>query len=644
MELAIAVLAGLAVVWVPGAIATRLLRVGHRDRIVRFAHEIALGLSFWPILFLLTSTLGLSWSANGARLLVGGLAAWLVALRIRDARPFRRPDLIEGSAVVLATLVAYTRVRQIDGIALPLWVDSVHHTMIVRLLVEQGHLPESYAPFIPESAFYYHWGFHAVAAFVAWLSGLTEGGEIARMLLAFGQSLNVLVFFAVYCGGAALFRSRRTALLAATLATLVSLFPAYYVSWGRYTQLCGLLLLPPLAFAFWRLGRHPTMRRAVEVAILGGGLALIHVRVSLVFAILASILVIILAIQRRWNGLAWCGLAGAASLLIALPWIVQLVRAPQVRMIIAPAADERAQWESSNAAPADIVWVPHNAFLFALASGGLFGFTPFRIGTAIRVAAIVWWLALIALLQRASTRVRRRVARRDAWRLAILAAWVGITAALINLDAVGLPRVRAMTNSAAIIMLFLPLSIAGAHLVRWVADQIFRPPRRRLVLIAATFIIGIVGASRTLHIVNPTTVLATAADRSALEWIRVNVPAQRRFAVGVQPWISGSFRGIDGGYWIPLVAERESILPPGLYPWVMPRERAASTTRLLTSWYEAQQKGDTAVVEQLRRAGVTHVYFGPANRTAIRAAMAAVPIASRIYDEDGVQIYALVNR
>jgi hypothetical protein len=633
-------MAGVTVVWVPGALGSRVLRAGSRDPIVRFAEEIALGLCFWPVLFLLTTSCGWSWSVTSARIVFAALSVALIAIVIARGFVPRKPDLIEMAALGLAAIVAYTRIRQIEGVVFPLWVDSVHHTMLVRLLVEHGHLPSSYAPFIAQSTFYYHWGFHAVVAFVAWVTGMTSPAEVPRLLLGFGQLLNLLTFFAVYCGGIALFRNRRTALLAATLATLVSLFPAYYVSWGRDTQLCGLLLLPPLASAFWKTGRHPTLRRSVGVAWLGGGLLLIHVRVAVVFAILAAILFIVLVSQRRWRGVLSCSVAGAMAVLIAGPWLVHLVRTPEVRTILAPTEEVGVRWQTSNAAPDDILWAPHNALLFVAATGGLLGLTPVPLNIAMRAGAVIWWFALVVLLQRSATRKRRRVPRRIGWRIAIVAGWVAVTALLINLDRVGLPRLRILPNSAAIIMLFLPVSIVAAHLLLWTCDAVV-PSTNRIPVIVATLIIGMAGAATMLHIVNPDTVLATEADRVALDWIRRETPPAARFAVGVQPWIGGSFVGVDGGYWIPLVADRQSILPPGLYAWVMPQDRVTEITQLLTTWYEGEQTGNVTVLDRMEREGVTHLYFGPRNSTPLRQAVASSPRVRRVYAWEGVEIYAL---
>lgn len=639
MDLAVAAVAGAAVVWVPGAILLRLLRRGMPDFLARVAAEVALGIAFWPILFLLTSVAGFRWTAVTARVLMGILVAALCALLVKRPAAIRRPDASGVAAIVLVAIVCFTRIRHIDGITYPLWVDSVHHTMIIRLLADHGALPDSYAPFIEDSTFYYHWGFHAVAAFGAWVAGMTGPDAAPRFLLGFGQLLNALVFFAVSCGGKLLFRSRQTALLAATLATLVSYFPAYYVSWGRYTQLCGVLILPPLVDALWRLGRRPEWRRAIEVVLLGGALLLIHVLVAVVLAVAGAIAVLLLALQRRWRGIAWCAAAGAAAVLLTAPWLLQLVRTPQVRTILAPEPRDLTRWDRPNDIPEDLLWAPHNAPLFSLATAGLLGLTPAGgVSRTLRAVSIAWWIVLVVLLQR-RTRRSRHPDRRDRWRIGVLVSWVVITAVLVNLELLGLPRLRLLTNSAAVIMLFLPASLLAAHLVRWAGNELTPSRRRRLVWTAATLAIGVAGAATMLRIVNPVTVLVTEADRKALRWIGEHVPATSRFAVGVQPWLADSYIGTDGGYWIPLVSERASILPPGLYPWVMSTERAAAATSLLTAWYEGQQAGDLAVIDRLRREGVTHVYFGARNRSAIRERMAAV--ARPLHSEAGVDIYRI---
>ena len=50
--------------------------------------------------------------------------------------------------------------------------------------------------------------------------------------------------FPIYLLTKTLTNNRPASLTAALIVTAFTLMPAYYASWGRYTQLVGLLLLP----------------------------------------------------------------------------------------------------------------------------------------------------------------------------------------------------------------------------------------------------------------------------------------------------------------------------------------------------------------------------------------------------------------
>lgn len=637
-------LSGAAVVWVPGIVIRALAGRRSTDGIAAAGESAAIGIAFWPIVFLLSSSANARWNSFPVAAAMTLLTAACVVMLIRQrARLFRRPHALTLVGGALLAIVVGTRLAHVGGIALPLWVDSVHHTMIVRLLLDRGTLPSTYEPFIADSTFYYHWGFHALTAVVAWLSGMTRGDEVARLLLAFGQFLNVLTFPAVYCGAKALFRSRRTALLAATLATLVSFFPAYYVSWGRYTQLCGLLLLPVAAALFRETGRQRRLSSFVPLTIVACGMLLIHVRVATVFAMLALVLVMLLALQRNWRGLAWCGTAAVLSLALASPWLLRLASTPQVTTLLAPRADQTARWETSSSVPPDLMWAPNNLALLTLATAGVGALTPLPgIGRDLRIAGVLWWLALVVLLEKKRREKDRPVHRFDGWRFSVVAAWVLLTFLMTNAELFGLPRVRIVPNSATIIMLFLPLSLAGGHLIRWAIDAVARSPlRRRMLTTIAALIIAGAGTMTMLQIINPVTVLATDADRHALEWIRRTTPADARFAVGVQPWIGGSYIGNDGGYWIPVLTDRSSILPPGLYSWVMSPPAADSTAAQLDRWFRAQRSGDPGILHELRSDGVRYVYFGTRNETPLRAVLASSPALTRVYSSGGVDIYRI---
>ncbi len=99
-----------------------------------------------------------------------------------------------------------------------------------------------------------------------------------------GQVLNALHTLSVAALAAYLWRRPLAGVVAGLVVGLLSIMPAYYVSWGRYTQLTGLLLLPPLAIAWLAGMRAPSRRWLACTATLLAGLSLIHFRI-LIFAL-----------------------------------------------------------------------------------------------------------------------------------------------------------------------------------------------------------------------------------------------------------------------------------------------------------------------------------------------------------------------
>ena len=107
---------------------------------------------------------------------------------------------------------------------------------------------ETLSPYLP-GPFYYHYAFHTFAAQFAALSGLPP----AQAVLILGQLLNAAVGLSVYHLAKTLSKDWRMAGLAALLVTFATKMPAYYLSWGRYTLLTGLVLLPLAMAASMRL-------------------------------------------------------------------------------------------------------------------------------------------------------------------------------------------------------------------------------------------------------------------------------------------------------------------------------------------------------------------------------------------------------
>jgi hypothetical protein len=603
--------AAIALLWAPGYLAATLLRLTRREeRAVALAVQLALGLSIWPLVLLWSSAAHIAWSVRAMAVVTWITIAVGLAVRAWGRRVGTGGALLVVMAVLFAMTVAL-RIRQVDGLAFPPWVDGVHHVMITRLVLEQGAIPETADPFIPGGDFFYHWGFHATFAFVAAAIGQTSPPALPPLLLQYGQVLNALSFFAMYAAGRTFLRSRAGGLVAAVLAMFVSYYPAFYLSWGRYPHLCGTLVLPALLIVLDRLSRSTAAvpwREGSGAVLLAAGLVLIHVRIALfalAFAVVLAAAQAVRAPRRSLGTLGRWGIVALGAMLAISPWLIRLGRTPAVAYMT-HVAEPAATGEPS--------WLPllhslHNRELLSLATGGLSGMAGWmEMPAASRIASAAWFLILVAASRwRAG---RARATRLAPWRpLGLLGAWVALLAVVLYWRPPGLDLTRVASLDSAVITLFIPLSLAGGALVAWVLARL--APRRRT---AAAFLLAIAiavgGGSALTEVVNPVTVFADAHDLRALAWTQQHVARTALFAVDGRPWIAPSWVGVDGGYWIGAATTQRSILPPLLYAWSLAPAEVARVNALVARWSNRRPPSDDDAWSALRSAGVTHIFSG----------------------------------
>ena len=113
---------------------------------------IGLSVGFWPLLLLYCSLLGLRFTpllivvVLAVALLAASLLMWN---RLRAYRPSRQA-LVSGVALTVLTLLALAfRLGDIQGLVVPMFGDSLHHTMITTIIAQTGQVPTSYQPFVP---------------------------------------------------------------------------------------------------------------------------------------------------------------------------------------------------------------------------------------------------------------------------------------------------------------------------------------------------------------------------------------------------------------------------------------------------------------------------------------------------------------
>lgn len=508
--------------------------------------------------------------------------------------------------VVFAALVAW-RIYQVRDLVLPTWVDSLHHVLIVRVILENGGLPQSLAPYI-EIPFTYHYAFHALGAAFAFLARLPA----PQAVLVFGQIVNAMVAVSIYRLGIALWGDWRRAGVAGLLAGFVFQMPAYYATWGRYTLLTGLVLLPlTMAVSLDIVNRRRSFQRLVKMALLTGGILLAHYFA----AVLLAIFLIFLGLQ------ALIGYLRRGGRLLESHWLLLTV-AVVSGAFLAGAWIYRmwgltSGWVSvtavSLAESLDSTYFPN----YTLYLWRMLG--PNRNYVLLALALI----GLMVALWHSRTRA--------------FGLWTLFLGLLSIPWGIHLNPFRPDHN---VIVLFLPASllVSGFLFAAWERLKVGRFRRVGSVLVGAAILSLLVwGLWETRFIINSTTVIASQADLEAIEWVEANTPPEARFLTNVIHWQYTTYRGEDGGWWIMPLTGRETLLPPVLY--VMGERGYVDRINAFAEVVSRLENCSPEFWDLVRDARVTHIYLVEGRGSLQSEGLEGCPGLLLVYDKDGVLIY-----
>ncbi len=643
---------------VPGWLTLDLSGLRRRfDGGEQVALSLGLSLAMIPLLMLWSSTLGISWSQAG----VLGVSVLLVILMLW--RVFRRPGSyhfrwtgIAVGVIFIASMVV--RIIMVRDLVAPAWVDPVHHALITRLTMEMGTFPETYAPYLELGSTVYHAGYHSSQAVFQWISGL----DLPEGMLVYGQLLNAASVFSVYLLTTTLTGDKRAALLAALIAGLFTPMPTYYVSWGRYTQLAGLLILPvPLAFLKLAFEKSPIANNIRETrpdsetvlksdedtqfsreslglssainlnrdeislwlltCLAAGGLLIVHYRVAAFLGALALAYFISLLFEGgRLSGQAFLGYlkqllaAGTlllfGTLLLSLPWMGEVISNLLIPALI----------------PTNVISAELFAdFSWRFLEAGM-GIYTLYLASAGVVIGLVW---------------KRRFVITGL-------VWVALLFILANLGALGLPGGWLINNTSVAIMLFMPIALFGGYALsslylggEWLLQRqeawskLLLP--FRLSFVAVAVVMSIFGARSLLPLLNQSTYLFRAADRPALAWIEENIPQEETILINPFSWGYGLCASADGGGWISALSGQPTMPPPVIYGFGSQSE----IQRINSFCSEVLMNGGNPdqLWELMRSAGIRYIYTGIQGGPISPTAFSASPLFDKIYAQDGAYVF-----
>lgn len=594
------------------------------NRLQRWCLAIGLSVAVYPVLFYGLRLVLPGFTLGPIKLaallaLSAGVAVWRLRGHWREQFAFERLDWI-AIAVLAATL--FTRFWIIRDIAYPAWSDSLHHSILTQLTAEQGRLPFDMRPYFPVPLGMYHLGLYSISASTEWLAQIPAH----TALLWTAQFLNALCAVSVFL---VLDRTvgRVGAIVGAVVVGLLSLQPAFYVNWGRYTQLAAqtIMLMAWLvtwqAVAGWK--RYRTQRaliwwNALLASVLTAAVFLLHFRVAVFYLPLLGLTLAWKFYRagrerQRRAILIGMGVVGLLSLLLVTPALWDALRIYVERRSL----------------PASVIPLTPEEIAQTRAA-----YYAFPVESIPFLAAPVWLLGLTAI-SAVWGLVRRN-------RLVLLTlAWFALLL-MIGLAYLTGVRLLEVTNLGAVLIVwYLPIALiigaAAEELSRWLTVR--QVTWGTAAILVVTLLAGFVGSHTEVLKLEDYRYFVTPADEAAMNWIRDNTPPDARFAVNTYFWQPRAVIGTDGGYWIPYFTGRQTTAGAMLTDEGSPEYRA-EIYRLSKAAEKLAE--DVTALDELRALGVDYVYIGAKGNfsgPALKPArLSKEPGVERVYQQDGVTI------
>ena len=513
-------------------------------------------------------------------------------------------------------LVKFWAIRTLDT---PMWGDSYQHTVITQLMTNAGGLFDSWQPYVPYETFTVHFGFHAISTVFSWISGLNA----SRSVLWIGQVSNALSALCLYpitykvSGG-----KKWAGIISVVVAGLVTIYPNYFVNWGRYAQLSGQVLLPVAGFLLIEslYSEKTNLGQLIIVSITLSGMALCYYRMPF-FLILWLPLIIgemfhwLKSKDNKISTLlfrATIVLLGMVVLLI--PLFLRIsggTLAESVGLMDSPKLDEAV-----------------TTFLLNLKSTQNYYSQPLLI------------LTLVSILTSIFT---------NQWRIfSVLVGMVLLHAFKIG-TVVNLPFSNYIDNFSIQIMLYIGLSTILSYALALVADNLdqVHSTITPILLVAISLMFAFEAKNVTDNIYE----MVTRSDLRAFSWINQHTNVDDLFLVnGFTIYDNTSGVGSDGGWWISLLTDRENTMPPQYAVLNEKPETPGYTvwTVDVINYFEQHSPSSQEGIRAMCKWGIDYIYIGQKqgsinDSTPLLAwkDWKQVFALNLVYSEDQVRIYQL---
>lgn len=580
---------------------------------MRLVLAFGVSLGFWILLLIWLQLFNFSFNSLSIRILYSLLFIILLIQLFNKRKNIigwvknnrNYPELL---IIILGIMITFMYLYFYRDLVAGMGSDSMHHTLISSLFIENGQIPEDYGPYAPVITFSYHFGFHAFIAAMSSLSGIAP----RLMVVISGAILMGLVTLA---GGALVYYLTQKTLLGVASGAIIGIiyiFPSYSLIWGRYTQLMGtiMLMIYLLALFFWDNEQEFSLKFSPLLILITIGFIFSHYRIVITGIIFTIIYLLIrkkplLALKRYF--VQWLSIP-LGALMLSSPWLIQLFIARQ------------GGYEAVDVVTKDLF------------------FSLDRLGPLFHNEPQTWILICLSGVSSVLGIIKKdRI-------ISIITIWI-IVLALITQPALfghTLDPVTTIISSYVAITLLICLAIS--ILLRLVSKNPFNWIIKDVVILA--IVVGIFfGVNRWTKFNFSRHTFVTSDDLTAANWIKSNTDPDSLFMINTYQFPINDYLiiGLDGGYWLPVIAERQTVVPP--MGFLLEKLVYPNAQNEIKIFHQIKSTiTGTNELETLREFGVDYVYYSSHN--AVEDFGDLIKTADNfelVYQINNVEIYKLIQ-
>ena len=539
----VAVGLALVIMYVPGlAILNRFSAFRRIDGVSRLCIAPGVSASVYMVLFALSYVFGIRlgpWTPWACSILALGSLCYPLPRIPR--RPYPLAILPCLVFMLVAGVLLASRLAAVSGLVAPMWGDSVHHTIIVQLMLDNGGLFHSWRPYDEVAGFTYHVGFHVVTTLYAWMRGTTA--DIAVLMM--GQIANFSAVLALYALPRLWTTNMWGGIGSVVIGGFISRYPFYFTYWGRYTQLIGhvvlIAALVVLSVYLKAPRRRDNVAFLVVLPIVIAGLGMAQYKVAVIFVGLAIPLVMAESIARYHHGRglreAFVASLGRASLVAGLAVLIFMTRGYYV--LHGPLGESLARKATMQVSAQSVELTQTAPLLITIAQAGFDS-----------TASVVIW-GVVALAVGVALFIRR-----DAlW----FPVGVGVCLILMNPRIVGIRRDGFLDDFHMSLTIYIVAASMCGLAIGTLAAAI--PASRWSNSLAAICCLALTWFGVThLPPLPLGSVFVLPDDLRMMEWIKGNVPPGEKIVVLGFVHAESFAVGRDAGWWIPFYTGRRTNL------------------------------------------------------------------------------------